>query len=61
MSTEFQFDVFLSHSAKNEASARPLAERARQDGLKAWFDSCAFSASSPGAPGSFEASSAGPS
>jgi hypothetical protein len=38
-STEvFTHDVFLSHSAKDKAVVRPLAERLRQDGLKVWFD-----------------------
>ena len=35
---EFPYDVFLSHSAKDKAVVRPLAERLRQDGLKVWFD-----------------------
>jgi hypothetical protein len=34
----FTYDVFLSHSAKDKAVVRPLAERLRQDGLKVWFD-----------------------
>jgi hypothetical protein len=34
----FSHDVFLSHSAKDKAVVRPLAERLRQDGLKVWFD-----------------------
>ncbi len=38
MSAEFQYNVFLSHSAKDKAVVRPLAERLRQDGLKVWFD-----------------------
>jgi hypothetical protein len=38
MGAEFQYDVFLSHSAKDKAVVRPLAERLRQDGLKVWFD-----------------------
>ncbi|MEK7677942.1 MAG: toll/interleukin-1 receptor domain-containing protein [Verrucomicrobiota bacterium] len=39
MSAEaFTHDVFLSHSAKDKAVVRPLAERLRQDGLKVWFD-----------------------
>ncbi|MCX6925078.1 MAG: TIR domain-containing protein [Verrucomicrobia bacterium] len=38
MPSEFQSDVFLSHSAKDKAVVRPLAERLRQDGLKVWFD-----------------------
>ena len=37
-SSDFKFDVFLSHSAKDKAVVRPLAERLRQDGLKVWFD-----------------------
>jgi hypothetical protein len=38
MPDAFQYDVFLSHSAKDKAVVRPLAERLRQDGLKVWFD-----------------------
>jgi len=38
MTNEFQYDVFLSHSAKDKAVVRPLAERLRADGLKVWFD-----------------------
>ena len=38
MSEPFQYDVFLSHSAKDKAVVRPLAERLRKDGLKVWFD-----------------------
>jgi hypothetical protein len=38
MPNEFPYDVFLSHSAKDKAVVRPLAERLRQDGLKVWFD-----------------------
>src|SRR3974390_1084146 len=34
----FAFDVFLSHSAKDKAAVRALAERLRQDGLRVWFD-----------------------
>ena len=34
----FHFDAFLSHSAKDKAIVRPLAERLRADGLKVWFD-----------------------
>ena len=37
MPTEFQYDVFLSHSAKDEAVVRPLAERLRKDGAKVWL------------------------
>ena len=38
MPDAFQYDVFLSHSAKDKAVVRPLAERLRQDGLKVWLD-----------------------
>jgi len=41
MPDEFQYDVFLSHSAKDKAVLRPLAERlpvAVRKHLKAWFD-----------------------
>ena len=38
MEIEFSNDVFLSHSAKDKAVVRPLAERLRKDGLKVWFD-----------------------
>jgi len=34
----FTHDVFLSHSAKDKAVVRPLAERLRADGVKMWFD-----------------------
>ena len=33
---EFQFDVFLSHSAKDKAVVRPLAGRLRRDGPNLW-------------------------
>jgi small GTP-binding protein len=38
MDAGFQYDVFLSHSAKDKRVVRPLAERLRKDGLKVWFD-----------------------
>ena len=38
MPADFQYDVFLSHSAKDKAVVRPLAERLRKDGLKGWVD-----------------------
>ncbi len=38
MSDGFLYDVFLSHSAKDKAVVRPLAERLRKDGVKVWFD-----------------------
>jgi len=34
MPDEFQYDLFLSHSAKDKAAVRPLAERLRSDGVK---------------------------
>jgi hypothetical protein len=34
----FPYDVFLSHSSKDKAVVRTLAERLRQDGLNVWFD-----------------------
>ncbi len=38
MSEYFDYDVFLSHIAKDKAVVRPLAERLRGDGVKVWFD-----------------------
>jgi hypothetical protein len=38
MGQDFEHDVFLSHSAKDKAVVRPLAERLRRAGLKVWFD-----------------------
>jgi len=38
MNEQFPFDVFLSHSSRDGAFVRPLAERLRQDGLRVWFD-----------------------
>ena len=35
---EFSFDVFLSHSAKDKAVVRDVAERLRKEGVKVWFD-----------------------
>ena len=32
MPVDFQYDVFLSHSSKDKAVVRPLAERLRADG-----------------------------
>ena len=37
-SPDFPCDVFLSHSVKDKALVRPLAERLRADGVKVWFD-----------------------
>src|SRR5664280_1824285 len=38
MPEDFQYDVFLSHSAKDKSVVRPLAERLREAGLRLWFD-----------------------
>jgi small GTP-binding protein len=38
MSDQFSFDVFLSHSSKDEAVVRAVADRLRADGLRVWFD-----------------------
>jgi hypothetical protein len=38
MDAEFQYDMFLSHSAKDKAVVRRLAERLRAAGLRLWFD-----------------------
>ena len=38
MADDFAYDVFLSHSAKDKAVVRDVAERLRKDGVKVWFD-----------------------
>jgi hypothetical protein len=38
MADSLAYDVFLSHSDKDKAVVRPVAERLRRDGLKVWFD-----------------------
>lgn len=38
MESQPRFDVFLSHSSKDKAMVRPLADRLRADGVKVWFD-----------------------
>jgi len=35
--TEFQFDVFFSHSWKDKKAVRAIARRLRGDGLRVWF------------------------
>jgi small GTP-binding protein len=37
-SSEFGYDVFLSHSAKDKPVVHELAERLRSSGLKVWYD-----------------------
>ena len=38
MVDQFPYHVFLSHSAKDKAVVRELAQRLRGDGLRVWFD-----------------------
>lgn len=38
MPEQFQYKIFPSHSAKDKAVVRPLAQGLRKDGLKMWFD-----------------------
>jgi hypothetical protein len=38
MPDEFQYDVFLSHSAKDKVVVRDVAERLQKDGVNVWFD-----------------------
>ena len=38
MADDFTYDVFLSHSSKDKAVVRAIAERLRVDGLRVWFD-----------------------
>ena len=38
MPQDFAYDVFLSHSSKDKAVVRDVAERLRGDGLRVWFD-----------------------
>src|SRR5215218_7973007 len=38
MTDEFQYDVFLSHSSKDNLVVRALAQRLRADGLRVWLD-----------------------
>ena len=35
---DFTHDVFLSHSSKDKATVRLVAERLRVDGVRVWFD-----------------------
>jgi WD40 repeat protein len=38
MAAENQYDVFLSHSSRDKAVVRELAQRLKDDGLRVWFD-----------------------
>jgi len=42
MGQEFEYDVFLSHSAKDKAVVRSLAEWLLRDGLRVWYDGWEF-------------------
>jgi hypothetical protein len=44
MSETFEYDVFLSHSSKDAALVRRLANRLRDAGLRVWFDKWAIAA-----------------
>ena len=37
MPNDFTHDVFLSHSSKDKAVVRAVAERLRADGLRGWL------------------------
>ena len=38
MADDFTYDVFLSHSSKDQGVVRAIAERLRADGLRVWLD-----------------------
>ncbi len=38
MSNQSSFDVFLSHSSKDNEIVRAVAKRLQADGLRVWFD-----------------------
>ncbi len=38
MPDDFKYDVFLSHSSKDKAVVRTIAERLRTDGIRPWLD-----------------------
>ncbi len=38
MADDFKYDVFLSHSSKDKAVVRAIAERLRTDGVRVWLD-----------------------
>ena len=38
MTQDFEYDVFLSHSSRDRAAVRELAQRLKGDGLRVWFD-----------------------
>ncbi len=42
MSSEFEYDVFLSYSSKDKEKVHALAERLKKDGLQVWLDAWAI-------------------
>jgi WD40 repeat protein len=42
MSSEFEYDVFLSYSSKDKEIVHALAERLKQSGLRVWLDAWAI-------------------
>jgi TIR domain-containing protein len=36
--SDFEYDVFLSHSSKDKPAVRKLAERLKRDGVRVWLD-----------------------
>ena len=38
MASEFQYDVFLSHSSKDKTVVREIAERLKCGGVRVWLD-----------------------
>ena len=36
--SEFEYDVFLSHSAADKGVVRDIANRLKSDGVRVWFD-----------------------
>jgi hypothetical protein len=38
MANDLQFDVFLSHSSKDKAVVRDIAERLQEDDVRVWLD-----------------------
>ena len=38
MDETFEYDVFISHSSKDNLAVRELAERLKVDGLRIWLD-----------------------
>jgi WD40 repeat protein len=42
MSSDFEYDVFLSYSSKDKEKVHALAQRLKQDGLRVWLDAWAI-------------------